>query len=337
MRLIFLLFSLLAAPFGGFAQECQGQDLVAALSPAKRAELERAVQAQPYPEGLLWQAKRGDTTFWLFGTFHIYDDEVLQLLGRVRPLIQLADVVYVEGTREDMDKMQSEMLSRPEFMFNYDNPTLPDILSEAEWQILSEAVRARGMPPILASKLAPWLVSVTISLPVCALRAQKAGLEGLDVHIMDYAKSSGKPLKALEPYDTLFSVFSEVSFEDQVKMVQSALPGLAIGEDGFATMRQQYLDGRVLEIWEFSRMLGYQYSGLAPAEVDQMMGVSEAALIRRRNLDWLDRVLPDTEGKSAFIAAGALHLAGNNGLLNMLDQRGFDHMRLDGGLKPRED
>ena len=333
MRLIFALIFILLAPSMVSAQSCSGRDLSAQMPAAARAALDAALAAQPYPEGLLWQAKRGDTTIWLFGTYHLYDAEALKFMGRIRPLIQLADTVFVEGTTEDMDRLKSETLRRPELMFNYDNPTLPDSLSEADWQVLSAEIKARGIPPFLAAKMAPWLVSVTLSLPVCAVKLMAEGKKGLDFQIMEYASAEGKPIKALERFDTILTIFADLSFDDQIKMVQSAIPSLANGEDAFATMRAQYLNGRVLEIWEFSRLLAYEHSTFSRAEVDEMMATTEISLMRDRNLDWLSRLLPEAEGKTVFLAAGALHLAGRHGLLTLLDQRGFELLRLDAGGK----
>ncbi len=47
------------------------------------------------------------------------------------------------------------------------------------------------------------------------------------------------------------------------------------------------------------------------------------ALIDQRNLHMLNRMIPKLKKGRSFIAVGALHLPGKNGLLNLLRQKGF--------------
>ena len=53
-----------------------------------------------------------------------------------------------------------------------------------------------------------------------------------------------------------------------------------------------------------------------------------AELLDRRNERWLPLLLPEVERGGAFIAVGAAHLLGDNGLLHVLEARGFKIARV---------
>ncbi len=311
------------------AQECAGSDQIEQMSAEERSELASLVKKHPYPTGLLWQATRNDTTIWLFGTFHIYDAEAALMMGRITPLIERADAVYVEATRQDLERLQKDMLANPALLFNYDNPTLPDTLTEEEWQLLSTALKDRGMLPFIASKMAPWLVSMTISLPLCALQMEAAGLEGIDFNIMDTATLNAIPLRSLEPHDTLINLFSDEKFDDQIEMVRGALLNIENADDMFITMRNQYLKGQVREIWEISKINANASGRYSPEKVTEMFAKSEEILLSGRNKKWVEKLLAEVTGTQVFVAAGALHLSGQEGLLNLLVREGFEITALD--------
>jgi uncharacterized protein YbaP (TraB family) len=48
------------------------------------------------------------------------------------------------------------------------------------------------------------------------------------------------------------------------------------------------------------------------------------ALLRRRNHRFLERILPATDEHSCFIAVGAAHLFGPEGMLALFEQAGFE-------------
>jgi uncharacterized protein YbaP (TraB family) len=50
----------------------------------------------------------------------------------------------------------------------------------------------------------------------------------------------------------------------------------------------------------------------------------EAALNKDRNHKWMKKLPEIMQEKSSFIAVGALHLAGEDGLLNLLEKSGYN-------------
>ena len=92
-------------------------------------------------------------------------------------------------------------------MFVMDGPTLPEILPPDTWDRLQDApCRARGIPPFMGAKMQPAYLSMLLGIPPCAAEALTGRANGLDQRIIaKRGRASSMPVRALEPYDTIFT------------------------------------------------------------------------------------------------------------------------------------
>ena len=315
---------------GGAAQaKCEGTNLIDALPEAERSALYQAARAVPYPEGNLWQATRGDRTVWLLGTYHLDDPRHAVLMERVSPLIAQAESVLVEAGPAEEAAMMEHLARDPSFMVNTDGPTLPEILPDKEWQALADAMRTRNVPPFMAAKFRPWYVSMLLSIPACKQAAIETG-RGLDGMVIDAATARDLPVMALEPYDTLFSLFGDMSLEEQLYMIRASLAYEAQVEDYSVTLADAYFAGEGRLVWEFSRMMALKMQGYTPEQVERDFARMEERMMTLRNRAWIP-VIDGAAAKGPVLAAfGALHLSGETGVLRLLEEAGYTLERLDG-------
>ena len=68
--------------------------------------------------------------------------------------------------------------------------------------------------------------------------------------------------------------------------------------------------------------------GMDPAQAARDIALMESALITDRNRAWIPVILAAAEKGPVVAAFGALHLAGDQGVLNLLAQEGFTLDRL---------
>ncbi len=318
-----------AAPAGAEVIGCAGTDLIATMAPAARADLDTAVAAQPFAQGNHWRAVKGDGTIDLIGTFHLYDTRMEPVRQGLRPLIESADSLYLEATEADIARLQAELAKRPELILTQ-GPTLPERLPPAEWQALSQALSDRGIPPFMASKFQPWYLSTLLGIPPCAMAAMQGGPSGLDHLIMQDATAAGVPQKALEPYDTIFSIFGAFSPDEQLDMIRGSLPTIAQAEDQFATMTESYFRQDHRQIWELGRLSAL--AALPPADRPKFEAIFariEDQLITRRNRNWIKVLTEAAPGHHLVVAVGAGHLSGRGGLLQLLQDQGYRLERAD--------
>ncbi len=321
LRLIIsLLLALAAAP----AQAgCEGRNLLASMASVQRAALDRVVANSPYAVGNHWRASKPGSTVSVIGTFHMFDGRMPARMANLELVVRAADAVYLEATDAELSAMQAAIGRDPELMFIGRGRTLPEQLTEAEWQQLSREMVARGIPPFMAAKLRPWYVTMLLAMPVCAMETLAQKREGIDRLIMDAAEEAGVEMKALEPFDTVFRIFGEMSEEEQLDMVRATLPLTSAAEDLFATMTKAYFDEEHRRIWELARLQAIAAPGADPVEMAKDFALMEEKLLLRRNRDWMEVILPAAEGRRIVVAVGAAHLSGEEGILNLLAAAGY--------------
>lgn len=330
-RTAMLLAALLAvaAPGQAGVPPCGGRDLIAEAPAARRAELQARVAAVPYARGILWQARRGDARLILAGTYHFTDPRHAAVAGRLRPAIAHAATLLVEAGPAEERALERALRADPTLMTDPDGPGLDRRLSPRDWQRLSAAMAARGVPPKVSVRLRPWYLATMLGVSPCMLRQAAAAEEGgLDHRLIAAAEAAGTPVRALEPWDTVFQVFAGLTPADQLDMLRAALPEAERADDYARTMTEAYFAGDIWQLWEFGRLDAYDHSGLTRAEVDALTDLTRRQLMDNRNVAWIGPLTEAAEdaakdGKPVVAAFGALHLPGESGVLRLLQKDGW--------------
>jgi uncharacterized protein YbaP (TraB family) len=306
---------------------CAGRNLIEALAEADRQALFDRAHAVPFAQGNLWRATREGEEITLIGTLHMDDSRHEATMVALSPALDAARVVLVEAGPEEIAALQSRLARDPALMVQTKGPTLPERLSPELWDKLAQAVRARGVPPFMAAKLQPWYLSMILSIPPCALEAMGED-RGLDARVIEAAEARGLPVRALEPYDTVFSVFDKMSDADQLSMITSSLALEDRSEDMLTTMIDSYFEEEARVIWEFSRAVALTIEGYSAERVEREFALMEAALMVQRNQDWIPVLTRAAADGPVLAAFGALHLSGDQGVLALLQAEGFTLKRL---------
>lgn len=324
-----------AAAAPGLA-ECVGSNLFDTMPSEQRAEIEAAVEGVPYHQGILWRATKAGQEMTLVGTYHFGDPRHDPMLDRLAPLIRQADAVFVEAGPEEERRLTDALSSDPTLMVDPVGPTLPERLDDRDWQALAAAMAERGMPAVMTAKLRPWYVAMMLGISPCMMKQMAEGdAQGLDHRIIEQAGSMDVPVRALEPWDTVFTLFSHLSPGQEIEMIRASLPAAAHADDYAVTLTEAYFAGDVWAIWEFGRFDAYRNSGLTREQVDQQMDLAQEHLMERRNEAWIAPLTAGARdaadrGKGILAAFGALHLPGEGGVLRLLEQDGWTIERLDG-------
>lgn len=331
MRLFLQSIALsLAAGFlsGPVFAACSGLDLIAAMSADARMALDSRVAQHPYAEGNFWQARRGDAVLTIAGTYHMDDPRLDAVLPALAPLIAAAKTVLVEAGPEEQAALKAAVTRDPGVMFIIDGATLPERLPKADWDALAIALRARGIPPFVGAKFQPWYVAMVLGIPPCAMADVQAGARGLDQRVIDIAAKTDTPLRALEPYDTLFQIFGAIPDADQEAMIRSSLALADQAEDYHATLIEAYFAQETRMIWEFARLQALQTGTEPEAVVETEFALMNDILLVRRNRAWIPVIEAALTAGPTFAAFGALHLSGDDGVLALLERAGFTLERL---------
>lgn len=326
---LFICVLLLGQPLTALA-ECRGTNLLTEMAPQRLAAIQAASAEVPFHHGLFWRATRGAESVLLLGTYHFADPRHAAVMAQFGPEVDAAAALLVEAGPEEEKRLAEAMQRDPGLIMDAKGPTLPERMSAEDWTALWQAMEVRGLPAVVTSRLRPWYVSVMLAVSPCMLEAMKKTGDsgGLDHQLIARATAADVPVKALEPWDTVFGLFKDMTPKEEIDMIRAAMPAAEYADDYTVTLTEAYFSGESWLIWEFGRQDAYDQSGLSRAEVDEQMRLAQDKLMDQRNRAWIapiEAAAADAarRRKGVVVGFGALHLPGENGVLSLLQQRGW--------------
>ncbi|MCA1492629.1 TraB/GumN family protein [Sinorhizobium alkalisoli] len=303
--------------------ECSGSNILAGLEqsdPDRLAALREEAAAVPNGKGLLWKIEGGGLApSFLLGTMHVTDPRVLAMPAGAAEAFAAAATVIVESDEIiDERKASAAIMMRPDLTMFADNRTIDDFLEPQDRERLAAGLKARGIPLPLVSKMKPWMIASFVALPACEFSRKAAGASFLDKKLAEDAVGQGKRLKGLETLVEQLSAMDSLPVEWHL---QALIDTLALGrtiDDVLTTTTDLYLTGDTGMIMPMMKAVSAQVSphDLGYADFEQR-------IIIDRNRTMAARAEPILKQGNAFMAVGALHLPGKDGLVELLRQQGF--------------
>lgn len=322
-RLLLALLLACATPALAEPPTCHGSNLVARMQaddPAAYAAVMAEAAATPNGESVMWSVEReGVAASFLFGTAHVTDPRVTALPAPAEAAFSQASRLVLELAELRSDQaMGLAMLKNANLMVLPPDQTLWDLVPDADEAAI------RDNPNLPAGKgtalfgYQPWLVAALLSVPLCESQRKAAGLPVLDVLLAERADARGIPVEGLEAVSEQLGVFAGMPRDLQVRyLVSIARLGPSIA-DYFETLISLYVQRRTTAYLPFAR----RAQVLAP-EDEKLLAFVEEDLVRRRNHRMAERADAILRQGNAFIAVGALHLPGSEGLVALLRAAGY--------------
>jgi len=256
--------------------------------------------------GLLWEISQpGQPASHLFGTIHSEAPAALALPLPVQQAFDAADRVVLEVLLDqDAMRYSSQMLLLGE------GRLLSEITGKALFAQASRAIRARGIPEIVLDRMKPWAAAVTLSMPT-----PETG-EVLDMQLYQRALQAGKPVFGLESIREQLAVFDDMSEREQLVLLRDAV-------EYFPEIDAMHRE--LLEAWiqrDLGKLMAINAAAMQAGD-RKLAAEFQDRLLTGRNRLMAERLQPYLQEGKAFVAVGALHLPGETGLLNLLEQRGY--------------
>lgn len=301
---------------------CQGEDLVAALRRSDPERLEAAVaEAASVVNGnaIFWKVEKpGLAPSFLLGTMHSADPRVTRMPEGAGEAFAAASTVIIENTQMlDPEAMKAAMIELKDYTFLTDGSTLDEFVAPGRLGDLQSAVEARAMPWMVARHMQPWLIAAAIAIPVCEVEAKNAGAPVLDSLIGHRARAEGKQLVGLETIEEQFAAVSSIPRDFHVNALNETLGLGTLADSMMETTKLLYLEGNTALLLSLIRAYAPKtYAGKGYAAFQER-------LIARRNRLMVERAAAYLDRGNAFMAVGALHLPGGEGLVALLRARGF--------------
>jgi uncharacterized protein YbaP (TraB family) len=170
----------------------------------------------------------------------------------------------------------------------------------------------------------PWMLSAMVALPACELARKASGAPVLDVKLAEDAKASGKVVEGLETVGDQLRAMASLPLAFHLKgLVDTLKLGDRIN-DVNETMIVLYQRGDTGMFWPLFR-------SVLPGEEDDPAGYAafEETMITSRNKVMVDHAGPILARGNVFMAVGALHLPGSEGLVEDFRKAGYTVTAID--------
>ena len=262
-----------------------------------------------YGQGLLWKVSgEGLPPSYVFGTIHVAERHISAQLEKVRDVLAGSEIFVMEAI---FDPDGIEALRK--MMFFTDGTRLQDVISAG---LYAETLAILGAYHVTETDLAPmkpWAAYLTMSYPA------DMGVI-LDQRLLHLALEAGLDTMGLETVVEQGNLFNSFSLDDQVRLLTDAVCHRGILEDDFAKMIALYTEGDLAGMSSYGQRYSFDDNTLYETLTDR--------LLTRRNHLMAERMQAALEAGRAFIAVGALHLPGEEGILALLERRGFEITRV---------
>jgi uncharacterized protein YbaP (TraB family) len=268
----------------------------------------------------IWKVSDDDNSIYLLGSFHA-------LKAEDYPLSESVMNAYADAERMAFEVAPHELQSPDLAARMQQSALLPArqnlqaLLPEASWQQLLAWSQANPAFPIASlNRLEPWFVAIL----VVNTHAKEQGFDsalGVDQHFMNAAKPVAKPSIGLEKASQQIALFDGMPVRAQQQLLQEAL-------DANAADNARDLE-KLRRLWKSGDVNGLQRETVARMRLEypdlyQSLNVD-------RNHAWLPQVqamLDDEASNDTMVVVGALHLLGDDGLVQLLREKGYRVERL---------
>ena len=263
------------------------------------------INAQELENSTLWKIEGNglEEASYLFGTIHLtcdatLDDDVMEALDNTSRIVLELDLDDPAVTSK---MMSSTLLS--------DGKTIKDFVSEEEYVAIDSLfTKNMGLSIKLMENVKPFFLS-SMFYP----KMVDCPMESFELELMKVAKEQNEAIDGLETIEDQLQVFEDIPLEDQyADLIRMAKDNLEYDKNIFAKMLKIYEDENITALLDMMN-----------DENNQTVSDHQDVLLVNRNKNWISKIESYAKQEPTFFGVGAGHLAGENGVINLLRQAGF--------------
>ncbi len=255
---------------------------------------------------LLWKISGNELTedSYLFGTIHIIPEKDFFFTESMEKAFGASKKLLMEV---NLDVAFAEQLSLVQKMMLPDGKSLESYMTNKEYSKLqlyfNDSLELSSMSIMLINKIKP-LLSYSI-----ILEEKIKNVKVFEMYFMKRAKKQNMELVGLETMEEQMSLIDNIPIESQVKMLLSMTDSKNIVEE-YYEMVKVYKEQQINKLYDY-------------AKEDRELEKYTDKLLVNRNRKWINKLSKLMKESACFIAVGSGHLAGEAGLINLLQNVGY--------------
>ena len=264
-----------------------------------------AVEARKLENSLLWKISGNglDKPSYLYGTIHLtcnynVTDKLVKAFAETNQVVLEIDM--------DDPNMQAKMMQG--VMMKGDN-TIKSLLSEEDYELLGTFFKDNmGMGLGMFNKMKPMLVSAMLVTKMVPCESPVS----FEAEFMKIAKEQNEEVRGLETVEYQMSVFDSIPYSEQLdNFVKMAKEGLEKSKSEFEKLNALYAKEDIEGLMKLM------------TEDEDMSAKFIDELLTKRNENWIPVIEGMSKEKPTFYGVGAMHLAGDQGVIKLLRKAGY--------------
>ncbi len=268
---------------------------------------------------LLWKISGNglEKPSYVLGTFHVKPSNYFDQISGARASFDATEQVVGEIVMSDMmaeaAKMQQKMMMPADSTYKM-------LYNDSDYTIVDEELKVlfgAGLDQL--GVLTPAGIQMSL-LQIVIMKSYPSviSMDVLDSYVQKAAKEKQKSIVGLETIDhQIYVLFESMSLKGQADALLCTLKenkGKSLEEGMTADLK------KMETMYENADLIGiYNTMKESPCSNPE----SENVLNKARNDAWMKKLPEIMKEKTSFIAVGALHLVGEEGLLNQLEKAGY--------------
>ena len=284
---------------------------------------------QRFAEGLFWSiSKGGEHIGYLFGTIHSNDARVTHLKKPVKSALLVADNFCVEtfpGVRYFSPNTGFKSIVKD--MMLEDGQRLNELVDAKTYKSLREKLLVNGFKDERIERLKPWAAMHALAGIYKAKDAADKDNNNnsvmLDHMLYQMALENSATMYQLETLEELMAAYYAFPVDAQVALLKDRVDHL----DELSTIAEAMIESYLKE--DLTQMLSLATRFISADSTDK--GYKKTYLkhvLYIRNIVMAHYMLAPLRKKNTFIAVGALHLYGKEGVLSLLEGYGYQIKRI---------
>ena len=257
--------------------------------------------------GLLFEITHKDAAkpSYIFGTIHAICATDMLPMEKFAPYLDKTDELILEVDLDD----SAQIAAMTKGVMLPDGKTFKQYLTAEEYAKVDEMVKTHlGISADKVASFKPGLLMITI---LSSKKAIGCALDGYDKALMKEAVAKEMPVSGLETAEMQIAIMDTKPVEQQAK----ELYAMALNpEKAIADLMKMT---EVYKLQDAEKLLA---ASATQMESDKTFMTK---LLDERNAAWITKLDEAVKAKPTFIAVGAAHLGGKNGVISLMKAKGY--------------
>lgn len=265
-------------------------------------------------DNFLWEVSGPEGNFYLMGSLHYMVEGAYPLNDEVYNSLEESDTLVVEVDTREINQFEVQNLINQLGVLG-PGESLEDILEPELYQRVANILEPHGITRQQFNQFKPWYIGLLIS-NFAGYEMEVEIVEGIDYHILTEAVELELEIKELESLEYQYEMFAGLEQELQIEMIKDAFDDIDKGENYSQDLAELWLDGDIDGFYE----LFFQDQSDSDAREEYYR-----KLFDERDVEMKEKIKAMlAENDDLFIVVGAGHVLGDNGLLNLFEQAGYE-------------